>query len=107
MNAIKAKPRIELFGEFLRPNWWKVGIFIVLGLVVALSVLVFASCVFETIKCPAYFLPLYSFLIPGFIDDLFPRGGSFNLIGFLVYYYLLACLIYFIFVKVKRLVFSK
>jgi len=93
MNAIK---------EFLKPNRWKVGLFF---LIIIASVPAF-------VIAPGPLLSVIMFLLfnpaPFFLFDiLFDGGGllpsTLEMLIALLYWYLLACLIYFIFSKIRNL----
>ncbi|HDZ54358.1 MAG TPA: hypothetical protein ENI19_01615 [Candidatus Nealsonbacteria bacterium] len=107
--------------EFLKPNWGKVGIFIAIIVLVYVMIsqfefgitLLFASDNCGRLNCPPPFVQEVKFnpLIFPFANFLHrveeSLSSPINLLGIfivLLYYYLLACLIYFIIKKIKRLI---
>lgn len=97
--------------KFLRPNWWKVGILALLAGTFLLAIvyggypdLTGSERLYIGIFGSIHFGPvvmLWSFIVGG-------KGGTTEyalLWGMsVIYYYLLACLIYFITTKIKRLI---
>jgi hypothetical protein len=79
---------------FLKPNWWKIIIF---GIVIIITF----SVGVERYSYPVYFKkpfvsPLYFIKVE--------TNFYLSLFILLIYWYLLACLIYFIIAKIKRLI---
>jgi len=122
--------------EFLKPNWWKVIIFILIAVLAILSItstaLATPPCSLERpcplgsgkyVITPLSFTGLIVFYWPTapivwLLSSLGSADSSIELImralllilGIaitLFYWYLLACLIYFVFTKVKRMISKK
>jgi len=97
--------------EFLKPNWWKVLVaFIIMQFTIiypTTRLYDFIPLVVKIILEPFYFVPvLIGRIIPKEIIP-FIADCNFSPCAYIVqlpYWYLLACLVYFIIVKIKRLI---
>lgn len=119
MNAIKAKSRIELFGEFLKPNFPKFALVYLMLAVVP---------VYENLRSIGFNVPSFVYYLFFYIpfktmdkidarffhcDYLFGQFSGQTCSGvvdiamiiiFLIYFYLLSSFVYFVFTKIKRLI---
>ena len=95
--------------EFLKPNWWKVRIFII---IVLLSIVLGILLHDDSFTCPDCFANSYGFPLPFYRPSGIggvagaPYPAFFNPVTFLlnlVVFYLFTCLIYFTTTKIKRL----
>jgi len=96
--------------EFLKPNRWKVCIlfllFILLGIFIVNCSFVFLTNHDPSCGILAYFLLPINYLLYFLGIDLEDLGGL-NFVIMFLYWYLLSCLIYFIFSKIKHLLTKK
>lgn len=105
--------------EFLKPNWWKVGIFIVFSLFfVFLSVNCSSSFCDPPVECPVlpcslWGLSLDEVVQKGIVEAIknsYPSFSFFVLVVFVAFLegvvlnYLSVCFVYFLVPKIKRLI---